>query len=127
MRGKSSKNSGSGFNETKYKVLKTLFDAKKHLTPKEVADAIGISIQSSGKQLSVLHKWEYIWRRREVRAGKRNYYVYRSMKPKGLRVFFKLDKRREIQEVTGIPVPMNFDKPIPDSAVQEYQRLGYVL
>ncbi len=125
--GKGRNDGNNKFNETKYLVLKTLFDAKKHLSPKEVAEATGLSTNAAEVKLSELHKWGYLWRRREVRSGRRNYYCYRFPKPKGNRVFFELEKRVKIRDITGIPVSLNLDDTIPDDAVQEYERLGYVL
>lgn len=70
----------------------------------------------------MLYKFGYIWRKVETRKRRKNYYSYRNLKPKGSRVFSKLDKRIKIQEETGISISLNLKKPIPDIAIIEYNR-----
>lgn len=104
------------YNEMKYKILKTLFFSHKYFTPEEIANTVGVSVHAVRQRLTNLNKWGYIWRRQEFRKNG-NDYCYRYLKPKGFITFIELDKRVKLREETGIFIPLNLKKPIPEEAM----------
>ena len=110
----------AGYNEVKYRILKTLFYARKYLTPTEIAQQAGTSLHAVTENLSTMFKWGYIWRRQEYR-NRRNEFCYKYLKPKGINVYFKLNERVTMREITGIFIPLNLKKPIPAEANRAYQ------
>lgn len=108
------------YNEMKYRILKLLFNAGKHLSPEEIAKELGAELKTIKSHLTRLHKFSYIWRRIEERANKKNNFCYRYLKPAGLKTFFQLDERVKIRTITGIFVPLNLSKPIPEQALLKY-------
>ncbi len=120
-------NNGNGsrnkYNETKYRILAFLKKSYCELSPLDIADGAGTTLQGAKERLRLLNKMGYIWRKMETRKGKRNYYSYSNLKPKGERVFEQLDERIKIREVTGIQISLNLNKPIPEVARIEYNRM----
>lgn len=104
----------------KYRILKLLFNARKHLSPKEIAEELRANLKTIKSHLTRLHKHSYIWRRTEERANKKNNFCYRYLKPEGLNIFFQLDERVKIRTITGIFVPLNLSKSIPEQAMFKY-------
>ena len=105
----------------KYRILKLLFNPRRHLSPEEIAEELGAKLKTIKSHLTRLHKFSYIWRRIEERATKKNNFCYRFLKPEGLKIFFQLDERVKIRTITGIFVPLNLGKPLPEQAMLKYQ------
>ena len=105
----------------KYSILKLLFNARRYLSPREIAEELEANLKTIKSHLTRLHKFSYIWRRIEERANKKNNFCYRYLKPEGLKVFFQLDERVKIRTITGIFVPLNLSKPTPEQAMFKYQ------
>lgn len=111
----------SRHNETKYQILNTLYHSRRYLLPRVIAKAIGRSENCVRVSLHELNWYGYIWRRKCSFKGE-NGYIYRYLKPRGIRVFMELDERVKIQEVTGIKISLNWSKRVPIEARMEYLR-----
>lgn len=111
-------------NEAKYLILKTLFTAHRYLSPKEITQKTGIPLNVATERLRRYTKQGYIWRREEFRANRKNQYCYGFLKPMGIRVFALLDDRVKLQEETGVHIPLNLKKPIPQEARERKRRQG---
>jgi hypothetical protein len=109
------------YNEIKYKILELLNGSTKELSPKEIAEKVGTTLDGSKQRLRLLSKLGYVYRKIETRKGRRNYYCYRNLKPKGERILVMLDERVKIREATGVSISLNLNKPIPDFAVVAYK------
>lgn len=109
------------FNEAKYKILSILYRSKKYMLPRVIAKATGLSEANIRSRLYRLNRFGYIWRRKCSFTGE-NGYLYRYLKPKGIRVFMELDRRVKIQEVTGMKVSLKWNESVPVEAILEYQR-----
>lgn len=109
------------YNEIKYKILELLQGSSKELTPHEIAVNVGTTLDGAKQRLRLLSKLGYVYRKIETRKGRRNYYCYRNLKPKGKRILLKLDERVKIREATGVSISLNLNKPIPDFAVVAYK------
>jgi predicted transcriptional regulator len=110
------------YNEMKYLILSLLRSSNKDYSPREIADAVGTTLDGAKQRLRLLNMLGYIWRKEETRKGRKNYFSYKNLKPKGERVFLRLDERVKIREVTGIDISLNLNKHIPDYAVIEYRK-----
>lgn len=111
----------SRYNEAKYKILSILFHSKDYKLPRVIAKATGFSEENVRSRLYRLHLFGYIWRRKCSFKGE-NGYLYRYLKPKGIRVFMELEERIKIQEVTGMKISLNWSESVPIEARMEYQR-----
>lgn len=110
------------YNEMKYLILSLLRESKKDYSPQEIAYAVGTSLDGVKQRLRMLNKLGYVWRKVEIRKRRKNYFSYKNLKPKGERIFLKLDERVRIRDITGINISLNLNKRIPDYAVIEYDR-----
>lgn len=111
----------SRHNEAKYKILSVLYHSKKYMLPRTIAQATGFSEVDIRSRLYRLNRFGYIWRRKCSFKGE-NGYLYRYLKPMGIRVFMELDRRMKIQEVTGTKVSLKWKESVPVEATLEYQR-----
>lgn len=111
------------FNETKYKILALLYHSTRELSPQDIADEVDISLHGAKERLRMLNKFGYIWRKVETRKKRKNFFSYMNLKPKGERVLSMLDERIRIQKETGITIPLNLKKSIPEIAKSEYNRI----
>jgi len=112
------------FNEAKYKILKTLYDTRRDLLPREIAAMTGLSRGDVRTRLSKMHFQGYIWRKKVSSKGE-NGYVYRNLKPMGWRVLKGengLERRMEIREITGENLSLNLKKLIPYELLDRYKR-----
>ncbi len=114
--------SKNSYNETKYLILRTLFNTDRYLTPVEIARKCGLTLQAVKSALTRLYRWRYIWRSIDRRKT-RNWYIYCRLKQKGLRVYLECNKRKTIEELTNCRVPLNLKKPIPHGVYLIYRRL----
>ncbi len=111
------------YNEIKYLILSLLHESNKDYSPQEIANAVDTTLDGVKQRLRILNKLGYVWRKVETRKRRRNYFSYKNLKPKGERIFSKLDERVTIREITGIDISLNLNKRIPDYAVIEYDRM----
>ncbi len=109
-------------NEAKYKILSTLYRSRRYLLPRTIAESTGLSEGGVRTRLSKLNKYGYIWRRKCSFKGE-NGYIYRYLKPRGIRIYMELNRRLKIQEVTGIKISLNWKERVPVEAIIQYQRL----
>lgn len=100
------------YNEIKYRILYLLSETLDDLSPQEIADAVGITRQNVKEQMHRLVDMEYVWRKTETRKGKRNYFAYCNLKPKGKRVLKRLKERVALQEQTGRDISLNLKKSV---------------
>ncbi|MBU4076703.1 MAG: hypothetical protein KKI06_08365 [Euryarchaeota archaeon] len=91
--------------------------------PREIAAITGLSQGDVRTRLSKMHFQGYIWRKKASAKGE-NGYIYRNLKPMGLRVLNGvngLEKRMQIREITGENLSLNLKKPIPYSLLKWYR------
>jgi DNA-binding MarR family transcriptional regulator len=119
----------NGFNETKYAILCAIKTAKRYLSPREISELSGIDYDTVKSQLPRLTKWHYIWRMQNPNANprfKKSLWLYRYLKPKGLRVYTRYSEYKEIENVTGIHIPLKWYNVEPNfisKAREEYKRI----
>lgn len=109
-------------NEAKYAVLKTIFFASRHLSPREIAARTGLPFGSIRNQLDRLTDMRYIWRLNERRKLKKNYYAYKYLRRKGFRTYDRLSKIDKVREALGIYLPLSFKTRITPDLEEKYRQ-----
>lgn len=109
-------------NEAKYKIFNVLYHTRKYLLPRQIAKLTGLSEGGVRTRLSKQYSMGYIWRK-ICRWKGENGFMYRYLKPKGIRVFYELERRMKIREVTGTNISLNWKKRVPYDVLNQYQRL----
>jgi hypothetical protein len=107
----------NGFNETKYVILHVIKNAKRYLSPREISELSGIDYDTVRSQLPRLTIWHYIWRMKNPNASprfKKSLWLYRYLKPKGIRVYNRYSEYKEIENITGIHIPLKWYKVEPN-------------
>lgn len=111
-------------NESKFLILNTLLHTDRYLLPRQIADMTGLSRNDTRYLLWRYHKWGYIWRRKVYFVRERGY-MYRYLKPHGVRVMkamHGLEFRMKVREVTGVNISLNRKKPIPSDVLAAYRK-----
>ncbi len=107
------------YNEAKYKILRLLYHSAYDFSPQEIASAVGITLPHAKEQVHRLTDMNYIWRKVETRKGRRNYFVYCNLKPKGKRVLKRFEDRIKLQKQTGREISLNLKK-----SISRFPRIG---
>lgn len=90
------------FNETKFLILKCIFQTTMFLTPRQIMKLTCLSSDAVHSCLWRLHKGNYIFRRKEKRKNKKNYYSYMFLKGKGRRVLESFNERKKIDPLSSL-------------------------
>lgn len=111
-------------NEAKYRILSTLYISDCYLRPCQIATITGLSQADTRERLSTMFLQGYIWRRKSFLKGTCGY-MYRYLKPMGIRVLngsTGLEIRMRIRRITGVNISLNRKTQIPRDLWAKFQK-----